>query len=81
MTTTSAASYAVFYTKDRVSTAEREGDGPVENQEVRLKARGKRRVKAAYGFLAEKLNEMPAEMAAVVLFESSGLDSVRPNAT
>jgi formate/nitrite transporter FocA (FNT family) len=31
-----------------------------------------------YGVLAEKLNEMPPEMARLVLFESSGLESVRP---
>lgn len=35
-----------------------------------------------YGFdLAEKLNEMPPEMARLVLFASSGLESVRPTPT
>ena len=45
--------------------------------EVRLKADS-----TAYGvFFAEKLNEMPPEMARLVLFESSGLESVRPTPT
>ena len=46
-------------------------------EDVRLKADT-----TNYGLLlAEKLNEMPPEMARLVLFESSGLESVRPTPT